>query len=111
MLKQVKSIALLSAVAVVVSGCATKNFGTLPAAEKVEVADMNCAQIENETEKLAEYREAVNEKSKGGQVKQMLWGGMWSVMADDKKEAVARDEIKQYEILLKDAREAKGCAF
>ena len=111
MFNQVKSVALVSAAALILSGCATKNFGTLPAAEKVEVADMNCKQIENETTKLVEYREAVNEKSQGGQVKQMLWGGMWSVMADDKKEAVARDEIKQYETLLKDAKEAKGCAF
>lgn len=75
MFKQVKSAALLASVALIVSGCATKNFGTLPAAEKVEVADMNCQQIENEMVKLAEYRDAVNEKSKGGQVKQMLWGG------------------------------------
>ena len=111
MSKQFKSAALLASIAIILSGCATKNFGTLATAEKVEVADMNCQQIENEMSKLTEYRDSVNEESKGGQVKQMLWGGMWSVMADDKKEAVARDEIKQYETLLTDAKSAKGCSF
>ena len=111
MLNKVKSIALLSAVVLVLPACATKNFGTAPTAQKVEVADMNCKQIESETQKLVEYREAVNEKSQGGQVKQMLWGGMWSVMADDKREAVARDNIKQYETLLSDAKASKGCTF
>jgi len=107
----VKKIALISAVALILPACATKNFGTAPVAQKVEVADMDCKQIESETQKLAEYRESVNEKSQGGQVKQMLWGGMWSVMADDKREAVARDNIKQYETLLTDAKKSKGCSF
>jgi len=106
-----KTAIIAISVALTTSACATKNFGEINTLEKAEVSEMNCEQIENEFTKLVEFREAVNEKSKGGQVKQMLWGGMWSVMADDKREAVARDEIKQRELMLGDAKTAKGCTF
>ena len=39
----------------------------------------------------------------------MLWGGVWSVMADEKPEHVARQKIRDRERQLYEARLKKEC--
>ena len=93
-----------------VTGCATKKFDTLDKIDFAKVQALSCQDIEREFLVLEEHRSGVDNEATGGQVKQMLWGGIWSVMADEKREDIARDEIRRRERLLYEAKLDKRCS-
>ena len=41
---------------------------------------------------LQRHERGVDEEATSGQAKQIFWGGLWSVMADEKLEHVARQK-------------------
>ena len=65
--------------------------------------------IEQEFLALRQYEKSVDEEATSGQVKQILWGGIWSVMADEKLEHIARQDIQDRERQLYDAKSKKDC--
>lgn len=95
--------------ALLAAGCATKDFGDLHELSPDIVEDMNCKQIENEFFRLRQYESSVDEEATTGQVQQIFWGGLWSVMADEKLEAIARKDIRDRVTMLYEAKVDKGC--
>ncbi len=51
---------------------------------------MSCNDIEQEFNLLNRHEDAVDEEAVSGQAEQILWGGIWSVIADDKLEHISR---------------------
>ena len=94
---------------IAVSGCATKTFEKLPALPPEVANQMTCEQIEKEFFDLYNYEGHVDEEASTGQAKQIFWGGLWSVMADEKLESVARKDIRNRTRLLYDLKIKKGC--
>ncbi len=90
-------------------GCATKDFGKLPNLNDNNIAHMNCDEIRSEISTLYSYEDSVDREASTGQAKQILWGGLWSVMADEKLEDQARRDIRKRERMLNEARIKKGC--
>jgi len=91
------------------SGCATKDFGKIPDIAKNDVSQLTCEEIKLELTRLSSYEDSVDHEASTGQAKQIFWGGLWSVMADDKLEDVARRDIRKREQLLYEERIRKGC--
>jgi hypothetical protein len=93
----------------VLVGCATKNFDKIPELGRSDVSQLTCEEIKLEFARLSQYEDSVDHEASTGQVKQILWGGMWSVMADEKLENVARRDIRKRERMLYEERVRKGC--
>ena len=108
-MKYVANAIVLSVVFAILTGCATKNFGKLPALDPSVAESMTCQEIEREFYSLQQYEESVDEEAASGQVKQIFWGGIWSVMADEKLEHIARKDIRNRLRLLYDLKIKKGC--
>ena len=70
----------------------------------------SCADIEQEFLLLQRHERGVDEEATSGQAKQILWGGIWSVMADEKLESVARQKIRDRERQLYEAKLKKDCS-
>ncbi len=92
-----------------VSACATKQFEEMPPLDSTKLRAMSCEDIEHEFLMLQRHERGVDEEATSGQVEQMLWGGVWSVMADEKLEHVARQKIRDRERQLYEARLKKEC--
>ena len=105
---KIKHLAILS-VAFLLSGCATKSFGKLPPLDPSVAESMDCKDIEREFRRLSQYEDGVDEEASTGQIKQIMWGGLWSVMADEKLESIARKDIRERVRLLYDLKVKKGC--
>ena len=89
------------------SACATKQFEKMPQLDAAKLRAMSCEDIEQEFLMLQHHERGVDEEATSGQLKQMLWGGVWSVMADEKLEHIARQKIRDrerqlYEVKLKE---------
>ena len=91
------------------TACATKQFEQIPRLSAPTVRDMTCEEIEQEFLSLQHHESGVDEEATSGQVKQILWGGIWSVMADEKLEHVARQKIRDKERQLYEAKLKKDC--
>ena len=102
------SLILLSS-CLLIAGCATKNFGELDELSPTEVAAMSCDEIDSEFHQLEQYEDSVDEEASTGQAKQIFWGGLWSVMADNKLERIARKDIRKRIRFLYEAKKDKGC--
>ena len=102
-------IALLAVVAAVTAGCATKTFEELPPLDIAQLRAMSCEQLDGEILRLQAHERGVDEEASSGQAKQIFWGGLWSVMADEKLEAVARRRIRDRERAIYQEKLRKGC--
>ena len=94
---------------VLLNACATKQFEQMPRLAAPTVRNMSCDEIEQEFLTLQHHERGVDEEATSGQLQQMLWGGIWSVMADEKLEHVARQKIRDRERQLYDAKLKKSC--
>ncbi|MCY3752920.1 MAG: hypothetical protein OXG99_02380 [Alphaproteobacteria bacterium] len=92
-----------------IGACATKQFEEMPPLDASKLRAMSCEDIEQEFLMLQRHERGVDEEATSGQVEQMLWGGVWSVMADEKLEHVARQKIRDRERQLYEARLKKEC--
>ncbi len=90
-------------------GCATKDFEKMPPLDAAKVRAMSCEDIEQEFLLLQRHERGVDEEATSGQAKQIFWGGLWSVMADEKLEHVARQKIRDRERQLYEAKLKKKC--
>lgn len=95
---------------IVGSGCATKSFQSLHHLDAGEINAMSCEDIEQEFILLNRHEDEVDLKASSGQIKQIFLGGIWSVMADEKLEHIARKEIRDRERLLYEAKLKKDCS-
>ena len=103
-------VIVCSAVAILALGaCATKEFAELPALDPGKLRAMSCEELDAEFVALQQHEEGVDEEATTGQAKQIFWGGLWSVMADEKLEHIARQKIRDRERLLYEAKLKKGC--
>ena len=91
------------------SACATKHFEEMPPLDAAELRAMPCENIELEFLKLRRHEQGVDEEATSGQLEQMLWGDIWSVMADEKLEHIARRKIRDRERQLYEAKLKKDC--
>jgi len=71
---------------------------------------MSCDDIEQEFILLNRHENTVDQEASSGQLKQMFWGGIWSVMADEKLEHISRKQIRDRERLLYEAKLKKRCS-
>ena len=90
-------------------GCATKQFEEMSRLDAAQLRAMSCEDIEQEFLMLQHHESGVDEEASSGQLKQMLWGGIWSVMADEKLENIARQKIRDTERQLYEAKLKKDC--
>ena len=104
-----KLIAMLAALVAVTAGCATKTFEELPTLDISQLKAMSCEQLDGELLRLQAHERGVDEEASSGQAKQIFWGGLWSVMADDKLEAVARRKIRDRERAIYEEKLRKKC--
>jgi len=104
-----KSAILALALGVTISGCATKNFPDVHYLGAGTINAMSCEDIEQEFISLKHHEDTVDLEATSGQFKQIFWGGLWSVMADEKLESVARKQIRDRERLLYEAKLKKKC--
>ncbi len=81
----------------------------MPDIAKNDVSQLTCEEIKLEFNRLSSYEDSVDREASTGQVKQILWGGIWSVMADDKLENVARRDIRKRTQMLYEERIRRGC--
>ena len=100
---------IVMAAAVAGSGCATKNFEEMHELDVNQIQAMSCQEIEQEFINLRRHEGGVDEEATTGQAKQIFWGGLWSVMADEKLEHIARQKIRDRERLLYEAKLKKEC--
>ena len=100
---------IIMAATVAGSGCATKNFEEIHQIDVNQIQAMSCQEIEQEFLVLKRHEGGVDEEATTGQAKQIFWGGLWSVMADEKLEHIARQKIRDRERLLYEAKLKKGC--
>ena len=108
-----KSWSILPCVAIILtigSGCATKTFPDLYNIDVTKIRAMSCDDIEQEFILLNRHESTVDQEASSGQLKQMLWGGIWSVMADEKLEHISRKQIRDRERLLYEAKLKKRCS-
>ena len=91
------------------SGCATKSFEEMHQLDANQIQAMSCQEIEQEFILLRRHEGGVDEEATTGQAKQIFWGGLWSVMADEKLEHIARQKIRDRERMLYEAKLKKGC--
>ena len=91
------------------SACATKQFEEMQPLDATKLRAMSCENIEQEFLMLQRHERGVDEEATSGQIEQMLWGGVWSVMADEKLEHVARQKIRDRERHLYEAKLKKDC--
>ena len=104
-------VVFVSAVALLVLGaCATKEFEDLPAFDPAKIRAMSCEDIDREFIELQRHERGVDQEATSGQAKQIFWGGLWSVMADEKLESVARQKIRDRERHLYEAKLQKKCS-
>ena len=92
------------------SGCATKTFPDLYNIDVTKIRAMSCDDIEQEFILLNRHENTVDHEASTGQVKQNFWGGLWSVMADEKLEHISRKQIRDRERLLYEAKLKKRCS-
>ena len=78
--------------------------------KKCVINAMSCEDIEQEFILLNRHEDEVDLKASSGQIKQIFLGGIWSVMADEKLEHIARKEIRDRERLLYEAKLKKDCS-
>ena len=90
--------------------CATKEFAELAPLEPAKLRAMSCEEIEAEFVALQSHEQGVDEEATTGQAKQIFFGGMWSVIADEKLEAVARQKIRDRTRQLYEAKLNKKCS-
>ncbi len=102
-------ILIVVTVALVMSACATKDFEKMAPLDAAKLRAMSCADIEQEFLLLQRHERGVDEEATSGQAKQIFWGGLWSVMADEKLEHVARQKIRDRERQLYEAKLKKDC--
>jgi len=103
------ALALALAVGVAISGCATKTFPDVHNLDAGTINAMSCEDVEQEFILLKRHEDAVNLEAISGQAKQIFWGGIWSVMADEKLESISRKQIRDRERLLYEAKLKKKC--
>ena len=104
------TICIAAAAAILALGaCATKQFEEMTPLDAVELRAMSCEDIEQELLMLQRHERGVDEEATSGQLEQMLWGGIWSVMADEKLEHVARQKIRDRERQLYESKLKKDC--
>ena len=89
--------------------CATKQFEEMSQLDVATLRAMSCEDIEQEFVMLRHHEGGVDEEASSGQLEQMLWGGIWSVMADEKLEHIARQKIRDRERQLYEAKLKKDC--
>ncbi len=103
-------VILVSAVSVLALGaCATKEFEELTALDPAKLRAMSCEEIDVAFLELQRHERGVDQEATTGQAKQIFWGGLWSVMADEKLESVARQKIRDRERHLYEAKLKKKC--
>ena len=95
--------------ALALSACATKQFEEMDTLDAATLRAMSCADIEQEFLLLQRHERGVDHEATSGQAKQIFWGGIWSVMADEKLEHVARQRIRDRERQLYEAKLKKNC--
>ena len=100
----------IAAALLMLGACATKNFEDIPSLDAAELRAMSCEDIEQEFILLQRHERGVDEEATGGQAKQIFWGGLWSVMADEKLEHIARQKIRDRERQLYEAKLKKDCS-
>ena len=100
---------IATAMVLVMGACATKTFEEMAPLDAGKLRAMSCADIEQEFLLLQRHERGVDEEATSGQAKQILWGGIWSVMADEKLEGVARQKIRDRERQLYEAKLKKDC--
>ena len=103
-------IVIVAIAALAMSACATKDFEEMTPLDATKLRAMSCADIEQEFLLLQRHERGVDEEATSGQAKQILWGGLWSVMADEKLEHVARQKIRDRERQLYEAKLTKDCS-
>ena len=89
--------------------CATKQFEEMSLLDVAKLRAMSCEDIEQEFLMLQHHESGVDEEASSGQLKQMLWGGIWSVMADEKLEHISRQKIRDRKRQLYEAKLKKDC--
>lgn len=104
-----RSIAVLAAAAAVAGSCATKTFEEPPALLAGGLEALSCAQLDGESLRLRDHVRRVDKEASTGLVEQWFWGGMFSVMADQKLEAEARRRIREREDAIAVEKARKGC--
>ena len=109
MIKRWGILALSSTILAIGSGCATKTFPDIHKLDATKIRAMSCEELEQEFILLNRHEDAVNKEASSGQLKQMLWGGIWSVMADEKLEDISRKQVRDRERLLYEAKLKKKC--
>ena len=102
-------ILFVVATALLAGACATKEFTEMPPLDASQLRAMSCDDIEQEFLMLQRHERGVDEEATSGQAKQILFGGIWSVMADEKLEHVARQKIRDRERQLYEAKLKKNC--
>tara|TARA_B110000238_G_C15721972_1_gene267009 strand:- start:4 stop:381 length:378 start_codon:yes stop_codon:yes gene_type:complete len=110
MQKPMKFFAYGAIILIVGSGCATKSFQSIHHIDAGEINAMSCEDIQQEFILLNRHEDEVDLKASSGQIKQIFLGGIWSVMADEKLEHIARKEIRDRERLLYEAKLKKDCS-
>lgn len=93
-----------------VGACATKQFEEMSQLDAAELRALSCEDIEQEFLMLQRHERGVDEEATSGQAKQIFWGGLWSVMADEKLEHIARQKIRDRERQLYEAKLKKKCS-
>ncbi len=102
-------ILIVAIATLLVSACATKQFEKMTPLDADKLRAMSCDDIKQEFALLQSHERGVDEEATSGQAKQILWGGIWSVMADEKLEHVARQKIRNRERQLYEAKLKKNC--
>ena len=102
-------VVIAATVALGMSACATKDFEEMARLDAAQLRAMSCVDIEQEFLMLQRHERGVDEEATSGQAKQIFWGGLWSVMADEKLEHVARQKIRDRERQLYEAKLKKDC--
>ncbi len=103
------SLVIIISMAGLLSACATKKFDQLPTLNMSNISVLSCDELKLELNNLYAHEDSVNTEASTGQAKQILWGGIWSVMADEKLEDQSRRDIRQRERALNEQRIQKGC--
>ncbi len=91
------------------TACATKQFEEMPPLDAAQLRTMSCDDIDQEFLLLQRHERGVDEEATSGQAQQIFWGGLWSVMADEKLEHIARQKIRDRERQLYEAKLKKNC--
>lgn len=102
-------ILIVVATTLLASACATKEFEEMSPLDASRLRAMSCDDIEQEFLMLQRHERGVDEEATSGQAKQIFFGGIWSVMADEKLEHVARQKIRDRERQLYEAKLKKDC--